>query len=242
MILVADSHLTDRHPRRDEFFAMLECIGRTDEDVVLLGDMLDLWVGPERFETETGRRLLEWCRGELPRRRVGLLEGNHEFFVGAHHADCFSFWSPGEWREGDLLFAHGDLVNRRDRGYRLLRLVTKNPLSRLFFGCVPGGRSLVHAIKRRLDQAGRQRPKHLPEEAVRAYADRWFAQGVRRIFLGHFHREYRYGYAGAGGGECLVVPSWQETGMVARHDSVRNHAEIVPWRDILPPSGPERPA
>lgn len=232
MILVADSHLTDRHPRRDEFFAMLARIGETGEDLVLLGDILDLWLGAKRFETETGRRLLDWCRRELPRRRIGLLEGNHEFYVGAHHPDCFSFWSPREWREGELLLAHGDLVNRRDRGYRLLRLATKNPLSRLFFGYAPGGKRLVHAIKRKFEQAGRQRPKYLPEEAVREYAERWFARGVRRIFLGHFHCEYRYGRAGEGGGECLVAPSWQTTGMVVRYDPARNQADIIPWRDI----------
>ena len=134
--------------------------------------------------------------------------------------------------EGELLLAHGDLVNRRDRGYRLLRLATKNPLSRLFFGYAPGGKWLVHAIKRKFERAGRQRPKYLPEAAVREYAERWFARGVRRIFLGHFHCEYRYGRAGEGGGECLVAPAWQATGMVVRYDPARNRADIIPWRDI----------
>jgi UDP-2,3-diacylglucosamine hydrolase len=229
MILVADSHLTDQHPKRDEFFAMLARIEQTEEDLVLLGDILDLWLGPKRFETESGKRLLDWCRRELPRRRIGLLEGNHEFYVGACHSDCFSFWSSREWREGELLLAHGDLVNRRDHGYRLLRLATKNPFSRLFFSLVPGGRSLVHAIKRKLDQAGKQRRKYLPEDAVHGYADRWFAQGVRRIFLGHFHGEHRYA---SNGGECLLVPSWQMSGKVMRYDRNRDHAELIPWQDI----------
>lgn len=232
MLLVADAHLTDHHPAREDFFAMLERIGRTDEDLVLLGDILDLWIGLPGHGTETGQCLLDWCRRERPRRRLGLVEGNHEFYVGASHPECFGFWSPREWREGGLLFAHGDLANRRDWGYRLLRLATKNPLARLFFSHAPGRVALARKIKRSLGEAGRLREKHLPEEAVRAYADRWFARGVRRLFLAHFHREYRY--QDGEGRLCLLVPPWQGTGKLLRYDQASDHAEVIPWQDIGP--------
>lgn len=230
MILVADSHLTDHHPSVDDFFAMLGRIEQTDEDLVLLGDILDLWVGAPAHMTATGRRLLDWCRRERSHRRIGLLEGNHEFYVGPAYADCFSFWSHAEWREGDLLLAHGDLVNRRDHGYRLLRLATKNPLSRLVLGYGPGGRQLTQAIKHRLGEAGKVRKKFLPEAQVQAFAERWFAKGVRRIFLGHFHQDYRY--EGANGGVCQLVPSWQSSGQVARYDATSDRTEILPWQDL----------
>ncbi len=230
MIFVADSHLSDLHPSRDDFFAMLAQIEQTGEDVILLGDILDLWIGAPAFLNETSRRLLDWCRRERAHRRIGLLEGNHEFYVGRAYGDCFTFWARAERREGDLLFAHGDLVNQRDYTYRLLRLVTKNPLSRLFFGYLPGGRKAALAIKHKLGEAGKTRKKFLPEAAVQAFADRWFAQGVRRIFLGHFHQEHRY--EGANGGICQIVPSWQVSGQVVRYDEGADRIDVLPWQEL----------
>jgi UDP-2,3-diacylglucosamine hydrolase len=230
MILVADSHLVDHSPASEEFLAMLGRIEQTTEDLVLLGDILDFWVGLPRFRSDISDSLLHWCSRELDRRRVGLLEGNHEFFVGACHRKCFTFWSRKEWREDGLLLAHGDLVNRRDHGYRLLRMATKNPLSRFCFGSLPGGRRAARAIKHRLGEAGKVREKYLPEDEVKAFAERWFAKGVRRIFLGHFHRDYRY--EGENGGICQLVPSWQATGKVMHYDAATDTAELVHWQDL----------
>ena len=230
MILVADSHLTDQSPKLADFFAMLERIEQTTEDVVLLGDILDFWVGAPSFHSPASDRILHWCHREVDRRRIGLLEGNHEFYVGKCHPESFTFWSAKEWRDGELLLAHGDLVNRRDTGYRLLRLVTKNSLSRLCFGMLPGGRRLARFIKRKLGEAGKVRQKYLPEEEVQAFAERWFAKGVRRIFLGHFHQDYRY--EGTNGGICQLVPAWQGTGQVMRYDPETDQTELLPWQEL----------
>jgi UDP-2,3-diacylglucosamine hydrolase len=230
MILVADSHLTDDGPSAEEFLAMLVRIEQTTEDFVLLGDILDFWVGLPRFESRIGEHVLHWCSREIDRRQIGLLEGNHEFYVGACHRECFSFWSRRHWRDGELLLAHGDLVNRRDRGYRLLRLATKNPLSRFVFGTLPGGRRLARFIKHKLGEAGKVREKFLPEAAVKEFAEEWFAKGVRRIFLGHFHREYRY--EGTNGGVCELIPAWQGTGKVMRYDPDTDESELIHWQDL----------
>jgi len=230
MILIADSHLTEQSPCLDDFFAMLERIEQTGEDVVLLGDVLDFWVGVPSFHLPVAERLLAWCEQERARRRVGLLEGNHEFYVGRYHPDCFSFWSASEWREGDLLLAHGDRVNRRDVGSLVLRLLTKNPLSRFCFGTVPGGRRLAWEVKHRFGKLGEARAKYLPEAAVRHFAERRFAQGVRRIFLGHFHQAFRY--EGTNGGTCQLVPAWQSSGQIVHYDVQTDHAEMRHWREL----------
>lgn len=239
LVLIADAHLSRRRDNLDAFFRMLAALGEGCGDVVFLGDIFDLWIALPRYEKDVHRRFLAWCRRQKDRRRVGFVEGNHEFFVTRAHGGAFTWCTPGPWwrsAEGHL-FCHGDLVNRADRAYRVFRRATKNPLSRVVFGGMPGGPRLAERIKRGMKGVNPAFRKHLPVEALRTFAEARFEEGATRIFMGHFHRSFHY--EGLRGGALDTLPAWYPEGGVSILGPDDNRLRQGPWQDLLPLAGGE---
>ncbi|NOY81816.1 MAG: hypothetical protein GXP31_12540 [Kiritimatiellaeota bacterium] len=230
MLLVADAHVSVENGNVDSFFAMLDRIADTDEGVVFLGDILELWIGLPRYETDLHRRFLAWCRKQCDRRTVGFVEGNHEFFVARHHADAFSWCAAREYRDGECLYAHGDLIDAADRGYRLFRALTKNGAAHWLLAHAPGIPALVGRIKSGMERRSRRCAKHVPERDAARFAEACFAQGIRLVATGHFHRFHQY-VSGNGVNRLIVTPAWGESECVVR---VRTDGkvEVVHGREI----------
>ena len=232
MILIADAHTGKANV--GAFFEMLEAIADTGETVVFLGDIFDLWIGLPRYETDQHRRFLEWCRRERDRRTIGFVEGNHEFFVVRHHANAFTWSNEIEYVDpAGHLFVHGDLIDRRDLGYRLYRAVVKNALAHVYLRAGPAAPALVRWIKRSLEREVCSKP--VPRIPMDRFAAHCSARGVRRVFCGHFHPDVD---AREVLDRCVViVPAWNTGGYIARlapDGSVR----VGPWPSLLDgPSG-----
>jgi len=229
MIVIVDCHVSARNGTADEFHAMLERLAQSREDLVFLGDTFELWIALRAYEDELHRRFLAWCVRQKEERSVGFVEGNHEFFVAEERGGCFSWCVPEARQEpGGLLLVHGDLIDRRDRGYRLLRRVSKSRLMKLALRCFPpGGKALVALASRGLAFRGR---KALPEQELRRFAEATFARDARTILTGHFHRPYLYRRAD---GRCLhTVPAWRDSRAVVRLDSSSHEFTILRWQEV----------
>ena len=108
LVLIADSHVQPATEREDEFFQMLDCISSTDCDVFFLGDNLDLWIASgDRYEADAHRRFLAWCEHEKARRRVLMVEGNHEFYLKRHQTASFSCMETSHRRDSASTVASG---------------------------------------------------------------------------------------------------------------------------------------
>lgn len=231
MILIADCHASSRRGNEAEFFQMLEHIARTAHDVVFLGDTLEFWIALPGYEEALHRRFLDWCRHESSRRQVGFVEGNHEFFVAHRHAAAFSFCATDEYVDGaGHLFIHGDTVNRADRSQRLLRSVVKSRVIRWAEQIVPGATWVAKVIKSHFEARSQTQPKYFPEAQIQAFADAWFARGVKAVYMGHFH-DARVEETPAGC-ICQVVPPWCGTGLVGVIADGGGQAEVRRWREI----------
>ena len=234
LILVADTHVRPGSNAEFAFFRMLEKLGDSRYDVIFLGDIFELWIALPAYEEPSHARFLKWCRQQLARRRIGFIEGNHEFFVSSEHGNHFSWSTEGSyWRDtAGNLYVHGDQINRRDSRYLQFRRLTKNRATKALLRLLPAG----HLICSRLNQMLRKTNPHhrqgVPEGQIQEFARHWFADGIERIFIGHFHTASRY--QGTSTGLLYLLPAWLESGQVTRvnPNNVGAPVEFIDWQRL----------
>lgn len=232
--MIADAHISRNQGNVEAFFEMLTALENGPGDVIFMGDIFDLWVALPRYENSQHRMFLSWCQRQKGHRRIGFVEGNHEFFLAQGHAAAFTWCTHLPWwrdAEGNL-FCHGDRINRDDRNYLVYRKITKNPITRTLVRGLPQGPRLVQHVRRRLKQTRRVFHKTLPQNQLQAFAEARFAEGVARIFLGHFHQSFHY--QGQHGGELDTLPDWFSQGWISVLDADGGALQQGPWQDILP--------
>ena len=196
-IFLADAHLvapTDQNYRLLLRF-LRELEGNT-ETLFIMGDLFDFWLGfpanPFRQFDEVLVALQSLvCSGC----RLVYFEGNHDFHLGA----IFRQRLGAEIHTGPavinvqgrrLFLCHGDQINCRDRGYRLLRLLLHSRLAAVAANYVPP--SFVLRVRERLQlssragyQAKLQRWNY--REIIRVFARTVWEQGCDGLVTGHFH-------------------------------------------------------
>jgi UDP-2,3-diacylglucosamine pyrophosphatase LpxH len=211
--LIADAHLGGPGGSPDLLVRQLEELaGQGCRKLVLLGDLFHVWVGQRRFETPEVAAVVPVLRG-LRRQGVSVeyVEGNRDFFLrGGSYEDAFDrIGSEVDFEVGgrQFLAVHGDGLNDRDWLYRFWRRLSKSELIRFLSLRLPAGmaRRLVHSTEQRLAEANFKHKIQIPEEVIRAYAERRMAEGYDVLLLGHFHQADRWPVAG---GEVRLVEAW----------------------------------
>ena len=183
--------------------------------LVVLGDLFDLWIGPDPTRLAgavpvlDGLKRLTW-RGValdvIPGNRDFLLDGSFEAWTGARlrPAGLRATSATGE----AVLVLHGDELCTLDRPYQRMKRVLRTPAARRAFGGLPF--ALKHALATRLRGASRRvvprKPaavKAMQESACRAVAER---HGARTVICGHAHRwrDERLD----GGPRWIVIDGW----------------------------------
>ncbi len=224
MLIVTDAHVSAANGNQDAFAAMLSALEAYQGEIVFLGDIFDLWIGLGRYEEPVQRAFVDWCRR---RGDVGFVEGNHEFYVVRRHASAFAWSSEWGHRRGTLLFVHGDLINRADHKYLRWRKLSKNLAMRLFVQCLPFGTRLVQRVKRKMKKTNMAFRLRLPHAALAEYCQACSAEGVARIFVGHFHEAFDCRTDGC---RLNVLPDWFSTGMISTYDAKTDVLQSVHWR------------
>ena len=228
ILLLGDAHLREQDPEVAIFLDFLSQIPRETEALYLLGDLFDLWIGAPAFLSEAHRRIaaeLGALRGRG--KEVIYVEGNRDYHLKALY-DGSAFGKVAE--EGlDIDFgarrihlAHGDLVNRQDRPYRLWRRLAKGPLLLGTLKMLPAGlaRALAERMERRIARTNRRHRIRFPEEECRRFALQKLREGTDTLVLGHFHQEARFLWEeGSRRIEVFVLPSFREGGRFLRLDA-----------------------
>lgn len=196
-IFLADAHLVS--PDEQNYRLLLRFLrdleGNT-ETLYIMGDLFDFWLGfpsnPLRQFDEVLVALQSLVRCGC---RLVYFEGNHDFHLGA----IFRQRLGAEIHTGPavitvqgrrLFLCHGDQINRRDRGYRLLRLLLHNRLAAALVNHVPPMFAL--RVKVRLQRASRAGYQDKLQRWDYRAIIRSFARNVRKegcdgLVTGHFH-------------------------------------------------------
>ena len=177
-------------------------------DLLLLGDIFDLLIGPFSFWRDVHAEIFSEIEAFVANGgRVVWLEGNHDFFFKdafrdsgiEFHDEPFTLEVGRERKK--IYLAHGDLANPDDRAYLRWRAFTRSPFFRLIFGSVPESlaKSAMIPLAERVSRKSRKRnspPDYVasdPEmtEKLRAlyrrFAEDRFKEGFRGVMLGHCH-------------------------------------------------------
>ena len=196
-IFLADAHLvapTDRNYRLLLRF-LRELEGNT-ETLFIMGDLFDFWLGfpsnPLRQFDELLAALQSLVQSGC---RLVYFEGNHDFHLGAIFrqrlgAEVHTGPAVIDLQGRRLFLCHGDQINRRDRGYRLLRLLLHNRLVAAAVKHVPPSIALrVRARLQRASRAGYQAKlqRWNYREIIRTFARSVREEGCDGLVAGHFH-------------------------------------------------------
>lgn len=219
--LIADAHLGGPGGPAGPLVAQLRDLpAQGCRRLVLMGDLFQAWVGFRSFETPDVAAFVDALR-ELRRQGIVIeyVEGNRDFFLaGSPYADAFDrVVLETSFEQGGVryLAVHGDGLNDRDWKYRFWRRLSKSAPVRFAVGAIPGplARRFVHFTERRLSKTNFKHRTVLPEEAIRAYAERRLAEGHDVLLLGHFHEPRVFRVAG---GEVRLLDAWFRSRLVER--------------------------
>ena len=191
---VSDVHLgPDTFARTERFLRFVEQrVVAQHADLVVVGDLFDWWYGLPGEVPRDVRRVAD----VLSRARSALLiEGNHDVHIGrafgdassiAHTADAVDLELGGR----TLHVAHGDLVDRSQRGYLAFRALLRGPPGRI------AARTLGTRVTRAIGSLAARRSRHVQGgvDGHDGLSDGWLsaardyaAEREALVILGHGH-------------------------------------------------------
>ncbi len=135
-LFIADAHLREwDFDQQTRIIRFLEREKNNLDTLVILGDLFEFWFGFEPSAFAGYKPVLDKLE-ELVKEGVHIryTEGNHDFSLGSYFEDTLraqisvidSVIDLGGKR---VYMAHGDLVDRGDRVYRMFRCLLKNALT-----------------------------------------------------------------------------------------------------------------
>ena len=140
----SDNHLgaptaEESRPREAKFVAWLEHVSKDAAAIFLLGDLFDFWfeykhVVPKGFVRTLGK-LAQLRDRSIP---VYFFVGNHDLWMDDYfekELDIPVFRKPKEFIFNDrkFLIGHGDGLGPGDKGYKRMKKVFTNPLSKWLY-------------------------------------------------------------------------------------------------------------
>lgn len=195
-LFIADAHLREwDFEQQTRIIRFLEREKRNLETLVILGDLFEFWFGFEPFAFEGYKPVLDKLE-ELVKGGVHIryTEGNHDFGLGTYFEDTLGAQIDVNDAVIDLdgkriYMAHGDLVNRKDRFYRIFRRVLKNPFTYwIMRRAGPRASKKVAAFLSSISTGRRE--EESPEKSERTFqhfAMKKVGEGFDVVILAHNH-------------------------------------------------------
>lgn len=195
LLAISDLHLNPASGRRTDLF--LQFLSRSlenQDEIVIVGDLFDLWFGKHPFEYQ--ETVLDRMR-KLSAQGLVLhyVEGNRDFGIrhlaGSLFRDVWSEAFELKWEGRSLYLIHGDLINTKDIPYRFWRALTKNALSMRLLDLIPASFLLKRSshLEQQMRTTNLKHKSRYPEEECSRFCAEQFQRGVDLVIAGHFHAE-----------------------------------------------------
>jgi UDP-2,3-diacylglucosamine hydrolase len=196
-VFIADAHLVN--PEDYNYGLLLDFLsdlkGNT-KTLYILGDLFEFWIGFDQFCFPHYRPVLKQLEKLASSgTEIVYFEGNHDFHLGSYFTTTLGatvYPSPATLTiDGKLIhICHGDQINTKDFGSRIMRLFLHSRFSRLMIPIFPS--RLAFLAARYL--AGHSKRKHGKRNArwnykalLDSYADTRFREGCDAVVTAHFH-------------------------------------------------------
>ncbi|HOI73277.1 MAG TPA: UDP-2,3-diacylglucosamine diphosphatase [Syntrophales bacterium] len=213
-IFLSDAHLIDRHeaayravmrfleglegPRRVSGSGGRqvpgEGAGRCDA-LFLAGDFFDFWFGREGRIFPDFLPVIERLTALRDQGvRIGLCEGNHDFFLEDYFTDVLGMEVFPDWAELDLdgkriLLTHGDIIDPPDSGAALVRKILRSRFLFRLQRILPA--PFVWRAARLTSLTSRRFSGEMENrivDSMRRFALNKFGEGYDAVICGHSHR------------------------------------------------------
>ena len=202
VLAISDLHIqNDSDPLFTDLLRLLQERVSTEDTVLLVGDVFDLYIGDKVFYRKMYSRFFDALE-DLSKKgvRIHYFEGNHDFHLKTAlqriprvslHVESASFDFSGK----RFFVSHGDLADPEDRGYLFMRSVLRSLPLKAAIALAPS--RVVHFIgewmNRHLSAAGDLMETASPEVLKRTrsifhdYAEKQIRAGHDFVILGHCH-------------------------------------------------------
>jgi len=223
-LIIADAHVGQRPGDAADMVSMLlKAHDSGVTEIIYLGDGFQYLIGMSKFWTEGVVEVLSaWRRLRARGVRIGVVEGNRDFFLDAPELAAELDWSGLEYEftAGSRRFrlVHGDKVNLRDVQYRFWSRVSKCWPARVWAHLLPRriAVAIVRSMEARLADTNRRFRYHKPISSLRRAAESAWADGVDVVLWGHFHTNWEYSRDNQ---TAIILPAWLDTGQAALIDA-----------------------
>jgi UDP-2,3-diacylglucosamine hydrolase len=203
LVVISDLHIWGREdPLYHSLVSLVQERVHSGDTLVLAGDIFDVFVGNKKVFVQEYSRFIEALKAASDRNiSIHYVEGNHDFLLKSVFSECKGVKvhaeSVGlEIDQKKFFFAHGDLANPKDYGYRFLRAFLRSLFLRAVVVLVPGW--FVKMVGERSSKYSRalapRNPGELPIErrerlrdAYRSFAASKMTEGFDFIVMGHCH-------------------------------------------------------
>jgi len=216
-LVIADAHVGQRSGDASDMTSILLTARDLGVmEVIYLGDAFQYLIGMSKFWTGGVLEVMAvWRRLRSAGMRIGVIEGNRDFFLDAPELAAEIDWSGSEteFAAGSRRFrlVHGDKVNLRDLQYRFWSTVSKSWPARVWARMLPRSLAvrIVRTMEARLAETNRRFRYHKPVASLRHAAEKAWGEGVDVLLWGHFHDHWTY---------CrddhvaVILPAWLDTG------------------------------
>jgi UDP-2,3-diacylglucosamine hydrolase len=226
-LFISDLHLDKERPHSTrEFLAFMENRARSAEQLYILGDLFEAWVGDDDDDPYLDPILGSVAAVSRGGTICHFMHGNRDFLAGQRFAARTGCRLLGDYQTVALygervLLTHGDLLCTDDERYLTLRATVRNPAWQRDFLAKPLAErrkiaSEMRAMSRTEVAAKREEIMDVNAATVAATMRRF---GVRTLLHGHTHRPgiHRFGLDGRDATR-IVLGAWYEHGSCLRWD------------------------
>jgi UDP-2,3-diacylglucosamine hydrolase len=224
-IFISDLHLDASRPAAtDCFLQFLEESVAPGDQLYILGDLFEAWIGDDGATAHDRRVIAALARLDVRRITCRFLPGNRDFLVSARFADEASLSLLGDENvvtvDGrQALLMHGDTLCTDDHDYQRYRRIVRNPALQAAYLGLPIGirRAIARAARRRSAAAGLAKPPAIMDVNQSAVEAALARHGADLLIHGHTHRPGIHRFTRDGRENMRVVlGDWYQQGSVLR--------------------------
>lgn len=198
VFFVSDAHLTindSPSERENKLLLLFDIVRRTGSHLYIVGDLFDFWF---EYKYAIPAAYLRVISGLLELTRSGVevsyIPGNHDFWMKDYLHRQAGVRLTGDYLEAHhfgskILITHGDGIDSRDRGYRMLKRIFRNRICIWLYSQLPV--NLAYGLAMATSHASRRLTDSRDESYSKDYlefAREKIERGYGAVVMGHIHR------------------------------------------------------
>lgn len=219
-LFISDLHLSRGRPATTALFLhFLEKQGRSADDLYILGDLFDAWIGDDDDSSPATEVMQALKNASSSGLRIHLMHGNRDFLIGEQFADatgCLLMPDPSVISVAGqrAVLTHGDLLCSDDLEYLQAREFLRSPdfIADFMSKTIAERTLLAEEYRRRSGEVISLKPADIMDVNQQAVAQTMADHDATLLIHGHTHRPGSHGFVLNGRQvERRVLGDWSET-------------------------------